>query len=363
MQKLISDLLNLTKKTSSRYDLIGYLTCFTPIEIFHAAGFIPVRISSGESNSIQWSNDLKPFVCNHVREIGSRKEQEYYKNLKGVVLAYSCDAMCGLFNIWKERASGEEQFFLLISPPYDNNEHSHNYYHEHITRIFKEIEQKTGKILELSKLAQSVAVYNSFRKTMQTFFQKTKLEFSYSKLLQVSILAQKSEPDAAGRYIQEFLERHKDIEGKRRMNMKKRVLVLGTDIFDPAIIKLIEDSSAVIVADDLDIGENFFNRTIKTRGDILSNILSSYIDSFPRASRSNINSRIKYLSNLVKNSKADGTVFIMNKFCHPEFADFPIIAQALKAKEYLIQLIEWDGRVEEIGQLRTRIEAFVEMMS
>ena len=66
---------------------------------------------------------------------------------------------------------------------------------------------------------------------------------------------------------------------------------------------------------------------------------------------------------MVKKHKADGALFIYLKFCDPHSFDYPYIREGLDKAGIPAQLIEIEQSVAPSEQLRTKIQAFAEMIS
>ena len=87
--------------------------------MIHAAGFVPVRVSGGATR-IEKANTLVPsFVCPYLRASLEHAMNGRYDYLAGVITAYTCDAACGMINIWEENVPAE--FFQTIPLPYHTN--------------------------------------------------------------------------------------------------------------------------------------------------------------------------------------------------------------------------------------------------
>ncbi len=61
-------------------------------------------------------------------------------------------------------------------------------------------------------------------------------------------------------------------------------------------------------------------------------------------------------------AQADGVVFLFTKFCDPWFFDYPYISRTLEAAETPTLLLEVEQHLPAPAQLRTRVEAFAEML-
>jgi benzoyl-CoA reductase/2-hydroxyglutaryl-CoA dehydratase subunit BcrC/BadD/HgdB len=76
-----------------------------------------------------------------------------------------------------------------------------------------------------------------------------------------------------------------------------------------------------------------------------------------------IQERLDHLLKKVERSGARGVMFWMIKFCEVEFFDLPQLLEGLKRENLATLVVESELHQGLSGQMRTRIEAFVEMMS
>jgi benzoyl-CoA reductase/2-hydroxyglutaryl-CoA dehydratase subunit BcrC/BadD/HgdB len=76
-----------------------------------------------------------------------------------------------------------------------------------------------------------------------------------------------------------------------------------------------------------------------------------------------VEDRLNYLLEKIERSKARGVIFNTVKFCEPELFDIPQLVEGIKRRGLATLVIDSDLNQGLSGQMRTRIEAFVEMIS
>ncbi len=59
----------------------------------------------------------------------------------------------------------------------------------------------------------------------------------------------------------------------------------------------------------------------------------------------------------------DGVVFLLLKFCEPHFYDYPQLKERLEEMGKKVLLLELEFPIASYEQLRTRIEAFYEVIA
>jgi benzoyl-CoA reductase/2-hydroxyglutaryl-CoA dehydratase subunit BcrC/BadD/HgdB len=65
----------------------------------------------------------------------------------------------------------------------------------------------------------------------------------------------------------------------------------------------------------------------------------------------------------VQESGAKGAIFLLYKYCEAHFFDYPDLNRALESKGIPTLLLEVEDPSYSIGQLKIRVQAFVEMLS
>jgi len=73
-------------------------------------------------------------------------------------------------------------------------------------------------------------------------------------------------------------------------------------------------------------------------------------------------SRASYLIDRVRKLDADAAVFLIQKFCEPAEIDYPGIREELEKEGIPLLAIETDYRESSLEPIKTRVEAFVEML-
>lgn len=162
--------------------------------------------------------------------------------------------------------------------------------------------------------------------------------------------------------LEEIKTRVPDPKPKHRI----RVVVVGSEIDDPDMIKLIEENGALVVADRFCYG-SFPGRQeiiLNDNEDVLTQICRQYLQATecPRhCAPHRVKHRYDFVNKLVKDFNADGVIYEQMKFC-TYWSYERTLASYVIQNEYNIPTLSIDRpyRAGTSGQLRTRIQAFVE---
>ena len=134
----------------------------------------------------------------------------------------------------------------------------------------------------------------------------------------------------------------------------------------PEPMDLIEELSrmgAFVAVDDLACcGRRIYPPS--SHEDIYMAMADSILSSPPDSTRgSPVEDRIRHLLNLAESSGAKGVIFLEIKFCEPELFYLPLLRQELNKSGIPSLVLEIELNDPFTHQLRTRIEAFLEMIA
>ncbi|MFX1240707.1 MAG: 2-hydroxyacyl-CoA dehydratase, partial [Promethearchaeota archaeon] len=99
-----------------------------------------------------------------------------------------------------------------------------------------------------------------------------------------------------------------------------------------------------------------------TNGDPLTSIAERYVNRVPCPSKDwPERKRLDHINKLAKDYDIQGAIIIQQKFCDPHELDTVIIKEALENDGIKTLFLEFDVTVP-IGQFKTRVEAFLEII-
>jgi benzoyl-CoA reductase subunit C len=350
----------LTKLASEGKKILGYFCTYTPIEVIHASGFIPVRIQGGPQ-TISKADSLAPsFICPYMRQALEKALAGEYKYLSGIVQAYTCDVACGLTQIWQENIPGE--LFHTIPLPYRDGPDSRKFFEAAIEELNVKMQGIGGTFTEAA-LDASLRLYAEIRGVILELYRLRytgKLPLSAADFLSVIQAGFVTRPEDYLRMLKNLTVEVKDAEAPHVGGIP--VLVSGSLIEDPKILELLEQAGGSVVADDLCTGLRHFYPPAGDGHIAMERLIDRYIRRLPCPARSRAEDRISVILDLIKQSGARAVIFLFQKFCTPHLADHPVFAEALKNEGIPSLALEMGEVGADEGQSRTRLEAFFEML-
>ncbi|MDT8272749.1 MAG: 2-hydroxyacyl-CoA dehydratase family protein [Desulfomonilia bacterium] len=350
----------LRNTAASGKKIIGYFCTYTPIELIHASGFLPVRIW-GEQVRVEQAYTLVPnFICPYMRQSLERAMAGEYDFLSGLVQGYTCDIACGLFNVWKENIPLE--LFHSLPLPYNDTEDSRLFFREGVQELLDKLSGIGGCFSEDS-LEETLMIYGQIREHLLALdVMRSTRRFAFGAEAFAAMLR-------AGFFLDplEFLGMLADLKGALEGKEKSPaegipVILSGSLIEDSPVLALIEELGGVIVSDDLCDGMRNASPAYGTGATPTERLLDRYMRRLPCPARARPSSRASLLLDQVRTSRARGVFFVFQKFCSPHLADYPSVSETLKKEGIPSILIELDEEGVMDGQIRTRLETFFSVL-
>ena len=148
---------------------------------------------------------------------------------------------------------------------------------------------------------------------------------------------------------------------------RARVLLVGSEVDDSGLVKLIEEQGAFVCCDRFCFGSYPGREEIVLNDDepVLKQICRHYIQNCqcPRMmNQEKVYSRKQYVAELAKEYKANGIIYQQVKFCDP-WAYERTLGAAMLQNDYGYPVLSVDrpyNIASSSGQMRTRVQAFVE---
>lgn len=167
-------------------------------------------------------------------------------------------------------------------------------------------------------------------------------------------------------YLEETASELKSREPDPKSHFRARVVLVGSEIDDVDMVRLIEDSGAYVCADRFCYGSLPGRDEIRLTDDedALTQICRQYMyrGQCPRyMNQAKILGRREYVQSLCREYSADGVIYEQMKFCDPWAYERMVGTKVLRDEAgYPVLSIDRPYAVGSSGQIRTRVQAFVE---
>ncbi|MEM4724348.1 MAG: double-cubane-cluster-containing anaerobic reductase, partial [Candidatus Hadarchaeum sp.] len=243
-----------------------------------------------------------------------------------------------------------------------------------LRRFVSKVEEITGNAITTENLAAATRLINAKRAALDRLFRLRQARPAPISGLDALLVVQISFYDDPARFTQQTNALCDELEARVQAGEgvagpdAKRILYAGTPMPIPfwTIPALIEATGAVVVAEESCTGSRLLagNQT-ELPGNGLEAQLAAIAD---RQLQTNCacftpnDARIEDIRRMVDEYEADGVVHFSLSFCQPYNLEGVRVKKALQEAGIPVLLIEGDYTEEQAGQLKTRIEAFVETL-
>ena len=353
--------------------IVGYICSFVPLEIITAAGCIPFRVRGDIHEPITVGDTLlETIVCPYYRSCFDLSKKQKYDFLSGLVIPHGCDSMVRSYSVWTY--SLPYSYFHFLNIPTVCDESSFEFFAEELNTFRRSLEKFSGKAITDEALAQAIQVHNENRDKVKVLYEFRKSDpplISGTELTMVLTVGSSLSISEANALFDQVLA---DIKRREKSPFKKgpRILIDGACLDNIELIKLVEEIGGNVVADTICNGaRDYFPRT-DMGGNPINALARRYLDKIncPKTYRENktgtfegdIAARFGDIGAYAKEFKVNGAILYVYKYCDPFGFEVPARKAYYKSINVPLLYLEDVYSAGTISQLRTRIQAFLEMI-
>lgn len=353
--------------------VIGYVCSFVPLEIITAAGCIPFRVRGNIHEPITKGDTLlETIVCPYYRSCFDLSVKGKYDFLSGLVIPHGCDSMVRSFSAWSYALP--YSYFHFVNIPTVCEESSFEFFGAEINTFRKSLEKFVGRTITDDHLVKAIRVHNENRDKVRSLYEFRKADpplISGTELMMVLTVGSSLPIEEANGLFDQVLT---EISRRKSSPHKKgpRLLIDGACLDNIELVKLVEEIGGNVVADTICNGaRDYFPRTEVGPSPVAA-LARRYLDKVncPKTYRQNktgtfegdIALRFGDIGTYAKEFKVDGAILYVYKYCDP--FGFEVPARKAYYKTINVPLLHLEDMYSAgtIGQLRTRIQAFLEMI-
>jgi len=344
--------------------IVGYFCSTVPEEIITAAGLVPIRMRATGSTSTERSDAFFSSInCSFARHCFNMALIGEFKFLDGVVCVNSCDHVRRIYDNWI-RFVPDTKFVEVMSLPRKTEPAQVAWYRDEINLLRGKLEKHFGVKITDKTLWKAIKLHNETRRLQKKLYGLRKQEkppITGAGALAVMVAGTAMPKAQYNDMLRELLDELKGAEGPG--SHRARLLIVGGILDDPAYIKVIEDQGGLVVADSLCFGTRIMwvevDESLSDPAEALAKYYVADRPSCPRFYGEHDN-RAKYVIDMCREFKCDGVIAERLMFCDPWAVEHYMLGQDLKAAGIAMLKLDREYITGGIGQLRTRIQAFLE---
>ncbi|MFX0033445.1 MAG: 2-hydroxyacyl-CoA dehydratase subunit D [Candidatus Hodarchaeota archaeon] len=362
---------NLIKFKEQGKNIIGVIPhTIVPDELIFASNSIPLHFCLGgtEDQMDTGHTYLSQTTCGFQRvNLGIFEEREGISyeiyNLIDFVIAGTFCAGVQNTGMYLENYFGKKQYRLII--PYCNNKNPFNYFLKELFQLKIFLEKKNNTNITKEKLIESIDIYNK----LKTLYQELD-KFRYNDKPIISLYEIQNlihhlylnGPLLNSEAVNKFLTLISNNSFVEKKGI--RIFLTGNGVlYEDELVPLIEKCDCIIVGDDISTGFEFYSSLVQ---DFTSDPLFALAERYLKRNLSGRmipeSYRIKKIIELGKERKIKGIINNCLKFCDSYSNTTDIFRDEMKKRGIPVLTLERDFSQNSIGQITTRIEAFLEIL-
>jgi bzd-type benzoyl-CoA reductase N subunit len=367
--QIIKDPNDYARKLKREKKIVGTLCSYTPEEIIVAAGAHPFRLF-GSGEKVRFADaHLQSYCCSLARGVLEDALAGRLEFLDGVVFTHTCDTMQRLSDIWRINISGP--FHLDVILPVKLDTQSARRYFKNVLQTFREeLGAKLGVTISDNDLLNAIRTGNRIRKAFVRIYERINDYPGIIKGEELYLLDRAAMMMDKPRLIDLLEETLAELSTGKEVASAvvgpsaKRIFLEGGICNHPGIYKIIEEAGGKVVGDNLCTGFRYFNGLVDEENpDPIIAIADRYMERMIcPAKHLGITDRAERLVEMVLEKRTQGVIFFFLKFCDPHAFDYPYLREALEKAGIPSLVVEVEDQLQAEGQLRTRLEAFIEMI-
>ncbi|MGD9948657.1 MAG: 2-hydroxyacyl-CoA dehydratase [Desulfobulbus sp.] len=358
--------------------VIGIYCMLVPEELIHAAGAVPLRLCGGCSTSCAVGEEHVPRDgCPLVKSslgLTAQPGLAVYDLCDVVIVPTTCDAK----RKFAEELSRFQEVWMLEVPHLKDSEISQQAWLLQVgslkERLERYVSRVRGKRMRITARELDLAIGRQAAAQQQMRRLQGFRALSTTPLWgrQALLVANAYSFTEVGIWTKALADLNNELEQRQAQPVcpvrTPRILIAGSPVIFPnlKLPNLIEEMGAIVVADESCVGERTLydpvghpERNLRSQ---LTALAARYLMPCICPSFAPNEDRLVTLRRLIATHRIDGVVYHVLKGCVVYDFEVGRVEAALKELHIPVVRIETDYSPEDVEQLRTRIEAFVEML-
>ncbi|BBD08973.1 double-cubane-cluster-containing anaerobic reductase [Desulfovibrio ferrophilus] len=352
--------------------VVGTFCVFVPEELTLAADAVQVGLCAGAEAGSDLAEELVPRnTCALIKSfIGFKLARlcPYLESSDLVVGETTCDGKKKAYEAFADHAP-----LYVMEVPQTKSVSARELWRDEVLRYMAQVEKLTGVTITAERLRTAIKTVNDRRRALQRLTALRSADPAPISGRDALLINQISFYDDPHRFTYKINELCDELELRVQAGQgvapvgTPRLMLSGCPMAVPnwKLPYVIESSGAVIVGEESCIGTRNTRDLVDESGETVAEMVDALVDRYMKidcACFTPNTDRQDNVASMAQTLKADGVINYSLMFCQP------YAHEAMKLEHFLegtvpTMSLETDYSMEDVEQLKTRIEAFVEMVS
>ncbi|ADL08451.1 double-cubane-cluster-containing anaerobic reductase [Thermosediminibacter oceani] len=352
--------------------VVGTFCVYVPDELIVAAGAIGIGLCGGSQFWVPDGEKVLPKnTCPLIKSFMGAKITRtcpYFQSCDLLVGETTCDGKKKAWEILENYAD-----IHVMHLPQMKRDVDIKAWVQEIEILKEKLEKLTGNEITPDKLKDAIRLINEKRRALKRLYELRKarpVPISGKDALLVSQIAFYDDPERFTSKVNdlcdELEERVKSGEGVFPAHAK-RILITGTPMAIPnwKLHHIVESSGAVVVCEETCTGTRYFENFVEEASNTLEGQFRALAERYMKTNCACFTpnrGRIDDIIRLAREYEADGVIYYNLQFCQPYAVEYELVRRALQKEGIPVILIETDYSENDSEQVKTRVQAFLEML-
>lgn len=350
--------------------VVGTFCLYVPEELVLAAGGVCIGLCAGADVGTADAESVLPKnICPLIKSFMGFKLAKicpYFESCDLIVGETTCDGKKKAFEVLADYANVH-----VMEVPQTKSSKARELWRSEVEKFKAEIEKLTGNEITETNLKAAIEKVNARRRAIQRLARLRAADPSPISGKDALLIEQISFYDDPVRFTAKVNELCDELEERIGagfgLDRGPRVVVSGCPMAIPnwKIHHVLESSGAVVVGEEACIGERSYRDLVNASASDMEGLLDAVADRYLKIDCACFTpnaERLDHLLDLVEEHKAHGVVHYSLQFCDPYTVECYSIEKSLKEAGIPMLKIETDYGQQDVGQLQTRVEAFLERL-
>jgi len=353
--------------------VIGSFCVFVPEEIVRAADSTLVGLCTGADFATEEVERLLPRnTCSLIKSAFGFKLGKvcpYLESADMIVGENTCDGKKKSY----ETLNGLVPNLYVMDIPQMKSAEGRALLKAEYLRFREAVEKLTGITIDAARLRKGIEIVNNKRKAIHRLASLRKADPAPISGLDALLANQVFFYDDPTRFTDSLNEICDELEQRIERGEgvfpkgTPRILLSGCPMAVPnwKLPWIIEASGAVIVGEESCVGERGTRNLTDDSGNTAEALMEAIVERYFKVDCAIFTpnpDRLKHIVEMAKQYKADGVIHYGLQFCQPYLMESMPVEKALEEKNIPTLRIDSDYSMEDVGQLKTRVEAFIELI-
>jgi len=347
--------------------VIGFFCSYVPEEVLNMTGWASYRMRATVSTGTEAADSyMGCFNCGYTRHCFELGLKEEYRFIDGFVFASGCDHLRRLYDNWSFYL--DPGFVHILDVPHLREDISLEWYADQIRNLHTTLARRLGVPADAESLWEAIKKTNRTRALLRSIDELRRTgqpRLTGREMLAISLFASSTPKHIVNPILEELLGTLASSERTLPRSYRAAVLLVGSNLDDPELVDLIEETGALVVADSFCCGLRDLADPVAEDPDQdpYAALAARYLDrlSCPRM-YADFPRRLGKLLEMARTTGVDGVIVEHLAFCETWGVDSNMLVRSFRANGIPALKLERDYRLSSIGQIRTRVQAFIESM-